>query len=199
MNTDELDLFRWRLAETIALCAPRTSLGMPLSALRTLALHPSPPLENGGDTGYRVEDSRYDCQNRWDVEQTAVDVEQLVRERVHLLPRAHSYPSAPASDLAGGRLLFSAPDYGVTDGASEYESHGFIDVADAPPWDTWVWFVQEGKASTDFYDCYIVSWVPPEFVAYADAGIRVSFVGNVAWASDVNSAFSYRLRAAGLA
>jgi len=182
MNTDDVDLFRWRLAETMAWCAARTSRGTPRSALRTPALRPFIPLEN-----------------RCDGEQTAVDVERLVRERAHLLHQAHAYPHAPAHDLAGGRLLFSAPDYGFVDGASEYDSQGFIDIADTPPWDTWLWFVQESKVSTDFYDCHIVSWVPLEFVAYAEAGIRVSFVDNISWATKVNSTFSNWLRAAGLA
>ena len=180
MNTDDVDLFRWRLAETMAWCAART--GTPRSALRTAALHPSVPLKN-----------------RCDAEQTAADVDRVVRERAHLLHQAHAYPHAPAYDLAGGRLLFSAPDDGFVDGASEDESQGFIDVADTPPWDTRLWFRQESKESTDFYDGHIVSWVPPAFVTYADAGIRVSFVNNISWATKVNSTFSHWLRAVGLA
>jgi hypothetical protein len=104
-----------------------------------------------------------------------------------------------ARDLAGGRLLLSAPDYGFFDGAPEDASQGFIDVGDAPPWDTWVWFERDTAPTPGFYEAYIASWVPPAFVAHVDAGIRVSFVDTIAWASDVDSQFSHQLRAAGFA
>lgn len=58
----------------------------------------------------------------------------------------------------------------LADGAAEAESHGFLDVNNTPPWDTWVAFVHYPETSED---SYLLAWTPPEFVQLVDAGIEV--------------------------
>jgi len=125
-------------------------------------------------------------------------VQGIVSTRRRLLGQIGAAPVAPASDLAGGKLLFSAPQMSFLDGAVSEASRGFIDVHDAPPWDTWLSIAQESRVA-DFYEIYLVSWVPPQFTEAVDTGIGFSFVHNIEWASDVQSELSHALAAAGLA
>lgn len=83
----------------------------------------------------------------------------------------------PSGDLHGGRLLIYFPDLELADGAAELESRGFLDVNNAPPWDTWVAFIQHGQSNWS----HLISWVPREFVPLADAGIRVNPEECILW------------------
>jgi hypothetical protein len=60
----------------------------------------------------------------------------------------------------------------VSDGTSEYESNGFFDVNDVPPWDTWFHY-----AETRLY-----SWVPVDLVTLAQKGIDANMVQCIQWA-----------------
>jgi hypothetical protein len=104
-----------------------------------------------------------------------------VREALH-----HRYPTpkpiVPAGDLRGGRLLIYFPDQELADGAAEVESRGFLDVNNAPPWDTWVAFIQHEKSAQS----HLISWVPPEFLPLADAGIRVNPEECILWLDDAD-------------
>jgi hypothetical protein len=62
---------------------------------------------------------------------------------------------------SNGRLLIYYPEETLQDGAAEFASHGFFDLEDAPPWDTW--FLYAGGA--------ILSWVPNSLIESAQAGI----------------------------
>jgi hypothetical protein len=88
-------------------------------------------------------------------------VEALAEKRASLLRDMNAFPAAVSSDLAGGRLLVYEPDSNVEDGASEYMSKGYFDERDAPPWDTWVCY----------FDCQLISWVPPCLLDLVRAGI----------------------------
>src|SRR5438093_12293271 len=105
-------------------------------------------------------------------------VEALAEERTRRLRADRRYPTAPAEHPARGRLLLSAPHESFTDGVSEWESGGFFDTCDVPPWDTWVYYVSEEVVYDERYwrqvlRCppdwspspvsYLVSWVPPEW------------------------------------
>jgi len=124
-------------------------------------------------------------------------VGELCSRRSEALRQETAPLTSPAHDLQGGRLLLFAPQATVWDGASASVSKGFFDVADAPPWDTWVWVVT-GEEGTAFYSPYLIAWVPPIFLELADAGIRVSPVNNVAWAKDVETATVRQLRVLGI-
>lgn len=99
----------------------------------------------------------------------------------------HRYPSPlptiPAGELRGGRLLVYFPDQELADGAAEVESRGFLDVNNAPPWDAWVAFVQ---LAPDSGDSHLLAWVPPEFLALVEAGIRVNPEECITWLEDAD-------------
>lgn len=73
-----------------------------------------------------------------------------------------------ASDLANGRLLIYEPDINLAHGLEEGETNGYVDIDNIPPWDTWVAYIYEGESN------YLLSWVPPQFVALVTSGIQVS-------------------------
>jgi len=58
-------------------------------------------------------------------------------------------------------------------GAAEAISHGFFDLHDSPPWDTWFWY-SEGT---------ILAWVPEGFLNRAQAGIDANPVDCIHWAT----------------
>jgi hypothetical protein len=98
-------------------------------------------------------------------------VERLAEKRASLLREMNASPAAVSSDLAGGRLLIYEPDYNVEDGASQYTSKGYFDEQDAPPWDTWVCY----------FDCQLISWVPPCLLDLVQAGIATNPVDCIRW------------------
>jgi len=105
----------------------------------------------------------------------------------------HRYPSpmptVPACNLRGGRLIVYFPDLELADGAAEVESRGFFDVNNAPPWDTWVAFILDDKSERS----HLISWVPPEFLPLADAGIQVNPEECILWLDDADVELKNRL------
>jgi hypothetical protein len=101
-------------------------------------------------------------------------VDDLAQRRGEHLRFEQRYPSDPASNLQGGRLLLYAPDENLFDGAAEVQSKGFFDVNNIPPWDTWICFFEQ----------YLVSWVPPKLLKLANAGIDVNPEGCIFWAPE---------------
>ena len=70
-----------------------------------------------------------------------------------------------------GKLLRYEPLETVEDGSSEFLSHGFFNIEDAPPWDTW--FLSTESA--------IFSWVPEPLIRDAQAGIDANIVNCIHW------------------
>jgi hypothetical protein len=113
--------------------------------------------------------------------------------------------------FARNLLVISEDDDSVDDGASEHVSRGFFDFVDTPPWDTWVCYVVDpaqiaanerrraGSSQEPFgRGSYLVAWVPPAYLDLVAEGIRVNPVDRIAWAESVDTAFTRRLRAAGI-
>jgi hypothetical protein len=104
------------------------------------------------------------------------------------------YPAPQATvdvgDLRGGRLLVYFPDQDLADGAAEAESRGFLDVNNAPPWDSWIAAVQFEPPSSD---SHLITWVPPEFVPLVDAGIHANPEECIQWLEDANVELRKRL------
>jgi hypothetical protein len=163
----DLDQLRWRLAEAIAWCAPHVAgsdaaVGLRSHPLRHRILTASDERERYG----------------WLDEPGGPGiVEALASQRAELLRREARYPGGSARTLAGGRLLRAAPQESGWDGAAQAASGGYLDIDDAPPWDSWL-LVDTGQ---------LVSWVPPEYAGAVDAAIRVSPVLNIGWAADLEA------------
>jgi hypothetical protein len=97
--------------------------------------------------------------------------EELAEKRAAFLRQRDAYPQSISSDLAAGRLLAYEPDENVTDGASRHQSKGYFDGDDAPPWDTWVCYV----------DRSLISWVPPALLNLVQEGVAVNCVDCIHW------------------
>ncbi len=110
-------------------------------------------------------------------------VEDLCEARSHGLDR----PCVrPPQDLAGGRLLVYEPEGTAVEGATPYESCGFFDAYDAPPWDTWIWWLEPA---------YLIAWVPLAFVPLAQWGMDVNSTDCVRWLDETELPIDGQLRA----
>ena len=98
-------------------------------------------------------------------------VEGLAEKRATLLREMNAPSAVVSSHLGEGRLLVYEPDNNVKDGASQYQSKGYFDEQDAPPWDTWLCY----------FDCHLISWVPPSLLGLVQGGIAVNPVDCVRW------------------
>jgi hypothetical protein len=192
----EIVEFKRRLAEAIAWCAGRALRADPEHSLRTPSLQPP---------GIRVADDWLN--DHWARVRRGHEHRQAFPERVQALVEARArllrsegrYPSIPAGGLAGGRLLVYYPDANDSSGFSGEQSGGFFDVEDAPPWDTWLWFVQERESPRNqSLDAYLVSWVPPPMIELAEQGIQMNAMDCIGWAEDLDEPFIAQLRDAGL-
>jgi hypothetical protein len=185
--------YRRRLAQAIAWCGARATADNPRASLRTLEAPPS------------ISDAS-DLERERAVDRIAIEREQALRRSQATPYRAGARRGGPPG---AGRLLLYEPDMNLFDGAAELESRGFFDVDNIPPWDTWVYYVRYGDwrmegdpplpgsgAHASAGASYLVSWVPPELVELADAGVSVNPERCIVWASDVDSAFTRRLCAA---
>lgn len=79
---------------------------------------------------------------------------------------------------AKGKIVAHEINATVTDGASEANSQGYVDVYDLPPVDTWIYLTAGISGSNPVLYC----WVPAPFVAAMQGAIDVSCIGNYEWA-----------------
>lgn len=182
MDTQTLEQFKARLAQTIFWCAPRAATSNPSTSLRTPRLRPG-----------LLEESR----------SAAVDTVANARE-LHGGEEIRKATIPPA--LGGGRLVIYFPNYDLACGAAEQETLGFFDINNIPPWDTWVAYLQDeydanlqDEYNADSFDKeYLIAWVPPEFVSLANDGINVNPEQCIMWLSDTSVELAKALRAENL-
>jgi hypothetical protein len=152
------------LAETVSWCS-RDPLQM--GKLRNPMLDPSavlelPSLEKLGIDAF-VKATRQSYQQATDL---------IKRQRSELLRSVAIQLADISAAQTMGRLLIYEPMETVSDGAASALSHGFFDVEDAPPWDTWFWYAAG----------IVFSWVPESLVSNAQAGIDANPVDCIRWA-----------------
>jgi hypothetical protein len=127
------------------------------SRLRSSALQPEIiPLPSSDDDCFRI-------------------VNIVLERRAQELRIQKNYPSIQFDGIGQGRLLLYVPRENLCDGAAEVASHGFFDVDNTPPWDTW----------TCFFEKYLVSWVPPQLLDLADKGVDVNPEQCIFWAPEL--------------
>ena len=173
------DDLRTRVREAAAWCALRFDPARPATSLRTELLRPAgfgwpyaEPLARarGGVTWRLAERSAGECMR-------VVDV-LAARRRAALDAASPGWSRAEASR---GRLLRYDAANNLCDGAAEVETDGFLDLENAPPWDTWVAYVLNPDAPEMFFRAYLLAWVPEAMVAAVARGIAVNPEECIAW------------------
>lgn len=190
------------LAETIAWCRLHVSVDDPGRSLRTPHLRPS----NLAITANQWGNFDYEWGT---VEEKQAVVSDLAGRRAQLLRAENEYSVTLPPALAGGRLLIAEPEQSDWCGLSIHETNGFIDDLDVPAWDTWVCYLHETitpdpeqvhrtrealcasygmESYADWQPpssvSYILCWIPPEFVAMVEMGIKVNPVECFFWATE---------------
>lgn len=93
-----------------------------------------------------------------------------------------------------GRFLVYSPLHSMMDALADGETDGFFDVADAPPYITWLGFVNLSNSSIQQYEGYLIAWIPSCFTSLADQGVHFSLGQSLFWADDIEKAYSYGFR-----
>jgi hypothetical protein len=206
-TTFDLVEFQQRLGETIAWYLSKAPVSDPEYGLRTAELRPPAVLETPTERGlgnppipwtaeaaheywHRVRLSRLQVL----VERQAI-VDEVIRKRQVLLSASHIAPSQMTELFYKGRLLTYNPDGNLSDGAAPLNSERFFDDENVPPWDTWLMYVVDNIPK---HKTYLITWVPPEFLKLAQAGIEANPEQCIRWAEDVDAEFVHQLRDAGL-
>ena len=171
MDTQTLEQFKARLAQTIFWCTPRADKANPAISLRTPELRPRLLEENRS---------------------SAVDTVAHARE---LYGGADLRKTSLPDVLVGGRLLIYFPNLDLSCGAAEQETAGFFDVNNVPPWDTWVAYLQDEYNADSFDTEYLIAWVPTELVSLANEGIDVNPEQCIMWLSETSVELARALQA----
>lgn len=95
-----------------------------------------------------------------------------------LKPRSGVSPATWEEMKQKGKIVAHEINTTVTDGASEAESLGYVDVYDLPPVDTWIYLTVGTKGGNPILYC----WVPTPFVAAMQGAIDISCIENYEWA-----------------
>jgi len=135
----KIEVFKQRLAETIAWCKPRFSTNdiEQIPFLLRTPPYPSPEATSFVIDNLPVVKPELRCIAlfAWN----------------HVFPkRATAFTTADAvkyQGLCDGKLLISFIEYGLWDGGSYAETAGYIDEEDLPPWDTWVYYGREERSA----------------------------------------------------
>jgi hypothetical protein len=129
---------------------------------------------------------------------TAVEatVSAVGRARAALLLVEGAQPLPLISSLDGGRLVAYDPESNLADGCAATESSGFVDVDNAPPWDTWICYVRERDETGPWqpFDRYLVSWVPPQLLEHAERAIWINPEECILWLEDLDTRISRALQ-----
>jgi hypothetical protein len=108
---------------------------------------------------------------------------QVVNDVVTSRRQALEARDVEVAEISRGRLLVHCPDEQLADGAAEFETHGFFDVYNEPPWGTWVGYFEDPDDEKSRRD-YVVAWIPDALIALVTRGIDVNPEGCIAWLDD---------------
>jgi hypothetical protein len=164
--TDSLDAFRRSLAATTAWCANIPDTGDCTALFRSPQLQP--PIDIGEHT------------DSLDLVRSAV--QRVIEQRFSHLVQDRVAEISP--DLLGGRLLAFYPQDTICDGLAAIESDGFFDQANVPPWDTWVYFI----------DDFLISFVPQPFISNVECGLITNVEECIVWLRNVDHPFVRELQ-----
>jgi hypothetical protein len=183
-TTFNLPLFMNRLAETIAWCNYRLAQDATPESLRKVLPKPEP-------YGTFSESEEF-----------LEFASGLFVTRSHLIQSSGLLlPSPEEIRQYEGRLLIFLPDCAfASDGVAELASDGFFDFMEYPPWDTWIYAVDEpviGSGSPEKPEWLpgteLVSLVPPQFVKKVQSAIESTADQAIFWIEDLEFPTPYKI------
>lgn len=179
-----LPLFMHRLAETIAWCNYSLAQDSSHDLLRTVLPKPEP-------YGTFHESEEF-------VEFAArlfVTRSHLIQSSGLLLPSAEEIRQA-----AAGRLLIFLPDSAFSsDGVAEYASDRFFDFMEYPPWDTWIYTLDQPVLNSRspekpewLTSNHLISLIPSQFVGRVQRAIECTADQAIFWLKDLDFDTPYK-------
>ena len=116
----------------------------------------------------------------------ALVVSDLTDKRSELI-KAAQVELIPVSKLVNyGKIMFFDANDTVLDGAPELASRYYVDIGDAPPWDTWLAIGSQLNAinfceSQPLASNLLIAWVPKAQYFYANEAVEVACIDNFEW------------------
>ncbi|MBI3831424.1 MAG: hypothetical protein HY291_18035 [Planctomycetes bacterium] len=170
----DAELFKQRLAETLAWCLPKAGAtardGLRAESLKPVLIHDR-ELPPGQKPDARKGETWFQFLMGAGERSWADVVADLAARRAEELLQAQPGFKDNLPDLTQGHLLLFEDDLSELSGTSETASQGFINACDVAPWDTWVDFLPKSPAQRS---ALLISWVPPAFLALVEAGIAAN-------------------------
>ena len=114
------------------------------------------------------------------------DVEEVIAKRRQALPRVESQDAGRQgnwyrpSDKPEFRLLSYYSEETTQDGTSPPPTGGFLNGADCPPWDSWIWC----------HDDNLISIVPLEIESGVQLALECNSMGCIGWLGYREEAFA---------
>ena len=183
----DIELFKQRLTETIIWCNHQLADHPEQGVQRLWGLvEPPRPSHEGGDEVIRMAED--------DFIKFSDFIFDLRSQLVSNLPR--TLPITIDRNLTGGRFAVFLLDWTHSDGAAEYETDGFFDVDNMPPYALWLYV--ENQYETQIHETFpdgshlvspkkarhIISWIPPQYIFIAQKGMNVAIGECVFWLDD---------------
>lgn len=112
-------------------------------------------------------------------------VDDTIKKRDIILRGIESHESKT------GRFLIYSPLHAMMDALADGETDGFFDEADAPPYTTWLGFLNLSNNIIKRYEGYLIAWIPSHYIFLANQGVDVSLGQSLFWADDIEKAYSY--------
>jgi len=111
-------------------------------------------------------------------------IQQVVSRRSELLGRSPLTDVSADPQMVGTRILIC--DFASSDAseASAFDSDGYFDAFDVPPWDTWITFMRNPNSPRPWMEC-LISLVPLKCVDRVQSGINSNPCDVLYWASPV--------------
>lgn len=123
------------------------------------------------------------------INQQMIDITLTIKEVV--VKKKNHLSSEQNVSLSNGRLLVFSPLHSTMDALANAETGGFFDESDAPPWSTWIDAVNFTDVILNNYECYLLCWIPEQFISIAQQGIDVCLGESLFWADDIKEAATY--------
>ncbi len=126
-------------------------------------------------------------------------VDQIISIRSELLSRSETPLIAVPELLNYGRVMYFDAISTTCDGAPEDVSAGYVDIADTPPWDTWLSLGQQlntinfFKIGFELPNDFLVAWVPESHYYFANVALEVAPLDNFEWPKDGSVAEEFEM------